>query len=320
MWKSSFEKIVGDAPDESKEQVMKYFDRVFDNQKSLEGLLEDKEVEKTMDEIKIISLSNKITNDLREKYGLPPFDVPFKNIHIVDRKKWSDVLARVKLDRNVSGFYGGHLQGIVVKETNSNLETFSLILHEMIHFKSYNALQIVESKDKSDKKAKQYRVGLEMRSRRDDNKGYFININEAVTELLTMELMKKNMSNPLFKNEAEKTKELNKEYYNDLSGDTFLIKIAKLDKENLFSLTPIKFAYKNERMVLKELVEKLYEKNSDKFNNSEEVMDLFKEGAITGNMMKYGRLIDKTFGSGTLRKIGEFGSDTKSQEDFIKSL
>jgi hypothetical protein len=318
MWKSSFEKIVGNASDESKEEVMRCFDNVIDNQNYFDELLAGKEVEKTMDEIRVISLSNKITNDLRRKYGLPDFDIPLKNIHIVDKKRWPDVIAKFKAD--IAGFYNSRSQGIAVEESNSNIETFSLILHEMIHFKSYNALQVIELKDKSQKTVKEYRIGLQMMSRRDDYKKYFGNINEAVTQILTMELMRENVSNPLFKKDIEQTNRLNEDYYKDQSGELFFIKLVKGGDNNSFSLVGSKFTYRNERAVLKELVKKLYEKNSDKFNNFEEVMDLFKEAAITGNMMKYGRLIDKTFGSGTLRKIGELGSDTKSQKDFIESL
>lgn len=329
MWKSSFERIVGDASDNMKDNAMQRLDKTFDTQKSFNELLADGEVEKTMDEIKIISLSNKLTDNLRAKYDLPDFNIPLKNVHVIDEKKWLDT--NIPFKDYSDGMYYSLEQGIAIKEDKSNLVTFERVLHEMIHFKSYNALQLIESKENSNNRILQkYRVGLAIVSRTDNEKQYFTNINEAVTELLTIELMKKNISNKLFEREVKKTDMLSI-IYNDVLAENkklpsdnenvYFIDLIKENKEEpLFSFTVHDFSYKNERIVLEELVEKLYEKNREKFNDPDEIMDLFKEGAMTGNVMKYGRLIDKTFGEGTLRKIGELGSDTNSQEEFIKSL
>ena len=331
MWKSSFEKIVGNASDDTKEKIMQHFDGVFDNQKIFNELLADGEVEKTMDEIKIISLSNKITNDLRKKYDLPEFNIPLKNVHIIDEKKWFNT--NLPLRDSSIGMYYSLQQGIAVMENKSNLATFNRVLHEMIHFKSYNTLQILELKENIKTKVQKYRVGLTMLSRKDDKKSYFTNINEAVTEMLTMELMKKNISNPLFEKDLNKTKKISERYHDTLTENDekffnedmyFADIVQEKSSENKgfpsFSLRAYGFSYKKERVILEELVKKLYEKNREKFNNTEEVLNLFKEGAMTGNMMKYGRLIDNTFGKGTLRKIGVLDSSADSQEEFIKSL
>jgi hypothetical protein len=41
---------------------------------------------------------------------------------------------------------------------------------------------------------------------------------------------------------------------------------------------------------------------------------------MTGDILPVGRLIDRTFGRGTLRQIGELDSDIDKQEKFVKSL
>jgi hypothetical protein len=41
---------------------------------------------------------------------------------------------------------------------------------------------------------------------------------------------------------------------------------------------------------------------------------------MTGNILPVGRLIERTFGNGTLRRIGELDQDMQAQEEFVNSL
>lgn len=68
------------------------------------------------------------------------------------------------------------------------------------------------------------------------------------------------------------------------------------------------------------LIDALYERNKNNFNDREEVFDMFAKNAFTGNMYELGKLVDKTFGRGTLRKIGKLDAHIEEQEKFIKSL
>jgi hypothetical protein len=67
------------------------------------------------------------------------------------------------------------------------------------------------------------------------------------------------------------------------------------------------------------LIQKLFRRNSQ-FKDASEIYDLFRRGMMTGDILPLGRLIDRTFGKGTLRRIGELDSDIDAQEKFIKSL
>ena len=51
--------------------------------------------------------------------------------------------------------------------------------------------------------------------------------------------------------------------------------------------------------------------------DKEEVFDLFASAALTGNLLTIGKLIDKTFGLGTFRKIGEMGNDQAVQKEMF---
>lgn len=80
------------------------------------------------------------------------------------------------------------------------------------------------------------------------------------------------------------------------------------------------FSYGEERENLNLLMDKIVEKNSGKFKNKEEVLMVFAKGMITGNILPLGRLLDRTFGKGIFRKIGELDKDTQKQKEFINSL
>ena len=41
---------------------------------------------------------------------------------------------------------------------------------------------------------------------------------------------------------------------------------------------------------------------------------------FSGNLLTAGKIIEKTFGVGTFRRLGELGSDPEEQKEFIESL
>lgn len=96
-------------------------------------------------------------------------------------------------------------------------------------------------------------------------------------------------------------------------------------------------SYKQERGILNTLIDKIFNKNQEKFKEREDVFEIFAKAMLTGNILPIGRLIDETFGRGTFKKYGDldkrkrrdekkneegdFGRDTvNAQEEFVKSL
>jgi hypothetical protein len=80
------------------------------------------------------------------------------------------------------------------------------------------------------------------------------------------------------------------------------------------------FGYALERNILHHLIQKLFLRNHDQFQNVSQINDMFRRGMMTGNILALGKLIEGTFGKGTLRKIGNLDSNLNAQEGFVKSL
>jgi hypothetical protein len=321
---SPFEKLVGrKISDPMKETVLKHGEDIFNNQ-NFKGL--ENEKEKTAEELEMINIANDETNKLRQKYGLDKFDVPADNIHIVDEKDWG---------RDSSAVYIQILQTIGIEDTKNVPEKIWLmrkIFHEMLHFKSYNSFQLLDPDNDEIRNIKPYRCGLSVFTR--DGKTRLLNsINEAVVEDLTKRFIKGLSDNPIFSEEIEQTKNI-KEKYADwimtgnnktLSSDDDIISAKVVDTEvdgrRIKGVSSLNFTYKAQRKNLNTIITKIFYRNFGDFKDKEEIFDMFAKAVMTGNILPIGKLIDNTFGEGTIRKIGELdGCLDEEQEAFIDSL
>lgn len=326
MARSSFERIVGNVSAAEKERIKREFDDQFDDQ--VFAALVGKERAKTPEELRIISLANELTNNLRKDYELEEFNIPPQNIHIVKRDAWPKHI-------KASAIYMSSLQGVVSREQEANLVSLEKILHEMVHFKSYASSQVTKSQEAE---LREYRLGLVVHAR-DGRSQYFRNLNEAVTEEITMELMGKVLHHPLFEKEVKQTEELGSRYPDAATADgeplfdedTYHAGLADrttltdragrlIGRERSRKISTEHFTYQRERKILYDLIAKLFERNPQKFSNETEVCAVFTKSMMTGDLFSLGKLVDGTFGKGTLRKIGELDDDIDAQEQFVKSL
>jgi len=325
---SSFNQVVGNIPESEKEKILQEKGEVFDNQ-SFESL-KGKERDKTPEEMHIIYLANEATDAIRKKYGLESFDIPQKNIHIIAEKKWPK-------DKRSSAVYVPMVQGIAVREQPGKMVFMAKVLHEMLHFKSFNSLQITSNENSE---LKEYRTGLTMITR-NGQKMYFSNLNEAITEEITKQIVKELSAHPMFSEEIKKTRDVIMKHpkaTDDSSGqslfneDTFYAETqnkkswkeaigrlfgAMKDSKNIIAF---EFTYKQERKILNTLLEKIFKKNPKKFQNKDTIFETFAKSMMTGNLLPIGRLIDGTFGKGTMRRIGELDGNIEAQEEFVNTL
>ncbi|MSU54784.1 MAG: hypothetical protein EXS48_03080 [Candidatus Staskawiczbacteria bacterium] len=323
---SSIDRVVGDINETEKERILSEQGERFDDQIFEE--LKDSEREKTKEELKIISLVNEVTNRVRRKYDAGDFNIPPANIHIIEDEKWPR--------EKSNAFFKSNVQGIALREKPSNITFMKTVFHEMLHFKSYGALQMTNEENPE---LDEYRMGLTVRTR-DGKIMYFKNLNEAITEEMTAKYARQLLNNPLFTKDIEQTEKITREnpYATSVSGgtlfnfNTFYAQIESkkswretvgqllgFQKKSIRILTE-QFGYNQERAVLNVLINKIFERNQDKFKNKAEVFEVFEKGMITGNILPMGRLIENTFSNGTLRKIGELDENIEAQKDFVNSL
>ncbi|MFZ4648703.1 MAG: hypothetical protein ACOYMB_03685 [Patescibacteria group bacterium] len=321
---SSFTRVIGRIPESEKEQIVQEKIDRFNDQYFEE--LVGKEKDKTLEELKIISLANLATNELCEKYGVDNLNILAKNVHIIKKNDWP---------KGRSAFYNPSLQGIATCDEPVKINFLKKIFHEMVHFKSYNSMQITTG---DSPELESYRVGLTIVKRKGDGI-YFTNLNEAVTEQITKNSLAVMLEDPIFAQEIKQTKEIitsapqaitasgemlfdeNTIYAGIKQKETITHarELSIIQKPVAEIITSV-FSYESERKFLDKLLNKIFERNPLKFQNKDEVFEVFARGMMTGNILPVGRLIENTFGVGVLRKIGELDENEKAQERFINSL
>ncbi|MFZ1626673.1 MAG: hypothetical protein WAT81_02600 [Candidatus Moraniibacteriota bacterium] len=79
------------------------------------------------------------------------------------------------------------------------------------------------------------------------------------------------------------------------------------------------FTYVPERRILVSLIEKLMQKNQGEFTDRDELFDMFAAAMLTGNILPIGKLIDRSFGAGTFRAIGEI-ENMAELNSYVQSL
>jgi len=327
--KSSIQRIVGGS-DEEKEKVKSFLEERFTDQnidetEEIEGL-QKKELEKTTEEVEMIDLVNKETNKLLAKYDLPESVIPRQNVHIFSQKNYEELRGRTEKSTGKAHF-ASYSQAVFMRRINSNIIFTKEAFHEFLHFKSYQAFQKQMTEEG---RFNLYRLGLAFYSR-DGKREYFRNLNEALTEELVKRFYFNNSeelkNNPLFKKEVEEIENIRKVFLDnaktkeDEKRAMDIIEITPVRKKGFKKIREIyTFTNSEGRDMLNNLLDKLYQKNQDKFKDQEEVFDVFAKSMLDGNLLPVGKLVDRTLGKGSFRKIGELDNNIEEQNKFIESL
>lgn len=285
---SSFERVIGTKDSEKKRELLDTAKEVFEKKKVRE--IHEHELPKTPEDVAVINLANEATNTLRRKFGSTEFDIPPENVLIVKEEHW---------DWGEGGknacFYPAE-QFVATPYYGQNFTFARKMFHEMLHFKSFGSLKILEG----GQEMVEDRRGLRIRTRK--GKEYFSSLNEAITEELTkqfiIDLIKK--KNPLFRTEIEALEK------KDIEPEAI--------EEQMVS------GYGEQREILNLLVDKVFQRNREQFKDRQEVFDEFVKALFSSNLLSIGKLVDKTFGKGTFRKIGKLDRNSDIQLKFIQSL
>lgn len=317
---SGINRVVGFGS-EKEDDLLQYFKKIFENK-----IPELNEKEKTTEEKQIIERVNSSMYDFLSQYGIDPIKVPLKNIHILDKTK----ITKEEFDKikekfgTENGFYAASTQSIIIlKDYYSNKLSFTnTLVHEILHLQGFYSYQ------KSKKEAADVILEKEddlanMNIRRsgfsigttDGKRLLFHNLNESVITELQIRFEKKYM-----KRWSEFEEDIRKRdiYIEEVSKrDNVPIEllektIAGVKGDESSGYKFFSYPYHNERRKLDSLIDELYEKNTNDFNSKEEVFQLFAKATMTGRIMTVARLIEKTFGKGSFRFVGEQSSDKKN--------
>lgn len=312
-----FENIVGSAPEASKEELNRKLKEELITQKEWEVFREN-EREKTPEEKEILEFVDKESSSITESWGGNELNLPEKAVHFLNKETWEKF---VKIE--------GQKVHVISKETFiavgdydcSRIVLLEHLFHDYLHFKSYLKLQVLEHTDEK-KYGKDYftrRAGLYFPKNPEKEKSgkYFAWLNEAVTQELSMRFIEKVIESPppieIIQLEAAFLKKEREKIILSpgIKKEEVFLKFEKTDSKLSLSLAG-PHAYYEERKKLWGVVDEIYNKNPEKFEgkdektSKEEIFSLFARGMFTGEILEPTRLIEKTFGEGSFKKLGEW--------------
>ncbi len=316
---STVSRVVGfDERDEQK--LLDYFKDAFEHNQA-----DTKEKEKPAELVDLIVRINDKMADFLEQYGVASIEIPPSNVHMLDKSKLDagQLKKFEELYKNNPGLYMPDQQGIVLLrdyEDGNKLLMIQTLVHEMLHMESFNSFQKTSTEDaeiglkKGDEKAGLIprRSGFSIRAM-DENKLFFNEINEAIITELMIRFERAYLAE--WPELAEEIKERDEGISYLSNRDNIPMEELKKDIGTVrkdagsSSSDLISYGYRGARKQLWSLVDDLFEKNESEFKSKEEVFDLFVMATMNGRLLPLARLIEKTYGKGSFRELGEKTAD-----------
>lgn len=305
-------RIIGNASQEVKESVKKRIERNscgsfnFLSEKERQSL-EKSERPKTAEELALIDFANEETNRLRKEIGVTPYDIPRENFHIVPHGFGESGDSAGHVDKQLQRVF---LNEKTLQFGSSPLRFGLTAVHELIHLKGHLTIEVSQIGNETYMSEVRHGLVVEPPEKKiQDGKGkhYFSGLEEALAGTFEKKSFQGVLALPLFKEErdwlmsedAQKIIERLSKIYNFPKDE-----VAVVSKDGRVNL----FAYYEQRQVLDYVCNQIKAEFPDEYQSFDEVLKEFLRAQFTGKLLPVARLVEKTFGKGGFRLLGEMGA------------
>jgi hypothetical protein len=320
-------RIIGGAPAEKKEQVERRLFQAFSNHlKSLSPqereLFEKFEYPKSEKELALIQFANEETSRLMQEAGIEPYDIPAENFHIVP----SELYKKASGDTGTATtFYTK--QGIIfdAEHFRDNPVYFgATTLHELLHLKAHFSVEV--QGDTSEASETPYREGVTVRALQSHGHHgryhrHFAGLHEGIVAETEKRLFSKLLDHPALAKEKEwlssnEAKEMKKKLaiQKELPEDD-IIWIGRKGKGDWETVW-----YVQQRGVLMYVCDEIQKQFPDQYQSADDVYKVFLDAHFTGRLLPIARIVEKTFGEGSFRLLGNMDTDQASGVLHLESL
>lgn len=321
--------VIGNVPEEEKEKAKKesegflYEDHLGSIDKANLEKLRINEYPKNEEEKFLIDFINKETNKIMEDLGIKSFDVPERNFHIVPHELFEEIAGD-----NSSGGITDHKHQIIGLDANdvrSHPIVFAAIsFHEILHLKTKHIIQISKPKNEAetDVRKKFYKIGLTTGSSlTKDEEGeehvHFKGLHEAVVANEEKKFISKLVDLDMFFDL--------KEWIN--SGEAMGEKMQiwhekKIPIDEIFYIDLAQkhyfnIGYSNQREVLLYVCDEIAK---DIGVSEEDIQKEFLKANFSGKLLGLAKMVEKTFGKGSFRELGNLDVDKSSAHNVLEAL
>lgn len=281
--------------------------------------------EKTPEELKFIQELNDQMERFIAEFGGTALEIKPDNIHIVDYGKLNQQRRKAVAGYSFAAYYSPMDQGIgvLLSDNTPRLIFARVLVHEMMHFNSFQSVIIRKESSESDGTLKPKRTGLNAYPYKEDSYSLFRDIDEAVTEELVKRFDKRFFDTLTYTAEdAQKRNKFIEELKADETkdqgkvDDIYFYKSEQLE-DGSFKTTTESYQHRRERDKLWSVIDEIYLKSSGEFKDKEEIFNIFARAAMNGDMKPLTLLVERTLGPGSFKRLGEetrYGAKTIGSE------
>lgn len=316
-------RTIGNASFEEKEKANdKIKLRLFEHFASLDEGAKEKlkkfEYPKSPTELALIDFANKETNELMKEVGVEPYDVPSENYHILPPEFYNKVAGGGSATTVTSE------QGILfdAERFRDNPSCFgSVAIHETLHLKAHLSLEVAEGDKDAD--VANYRRGTKIGSLLATSESgnyheHFKGLDEAIVATQQKKSLAKLFEAPVLLKEKEwMSSDEVKVFKNELTLKKNIPEedIIWVDEHNYEIIN-----YPKQREVLDYVCSEIQKQFPKQYQSSDEVFKEFLKSHFTGQLLPIARLVEKTFGEGSFRTLGNMDTDKSSGALHLETL
>lgn len=318
-------RIVGNADQEQKENTKRALKlRFFEHTNFLpENVKEVVKFERQKSEIEniLIDFANNETNELLNSLGINTYNIPKGNYHIVPTEVFNIATGK----QNVFAVADPSLQGILFNSDvfyKDPLYFGSIALHETLHLKSPISIEV--SKNNEDTEVSLFRTGVSVmgsqKSNSEENyQEHFEGLEEAIVATQEKKSFTKILELPnLSKEKDSMTTSYLKEFRKHIAAK------ENIPEDEIISMNADgnyrRFSYLPQRQVLDFICKEIQKQFSHEYQDTEAVFRVFLKAHFTGQLLPIARLVEKTFGEGAFRLLGEMGTSDESATSCLEAL
>lgn len=319
-------RIIGSASSEKKEQAKKEIEQaLFNHFESLSKEdreeMEKIEYPKFEKELAFINFANKEVSKLMKEAGLESYDIPLENYHIIPPEFYKRA--------------GGHgdaiafstKQGILFdayRVRNNPVNFGTTVFHETLHLKAHFSIEVNEEDEKINKTFYRERVtinALQSHGYHGKYHRHFAGLHEAIVTETEKRFLLKLLDQPELASEktwliSNKAKGLRKKIANEEEiPEDDIFWVGKKEENDWESVS-----YLPQRNVLNYICSEIHKQFPDEYQSTDDVYKLFLNAHFSGRLLPLARLIEKTFGEGSFRLLGNMEIDRQSGILHLESL
>ncbi|MES3032123.1 MAG: hypothetical protein V4699_02695 [Patescibacteria group bacterium] len=322
-------RIVGGASTEKKEQAKKELRQALFNHSNSLSLqereaLEKFEYPKSLKELALINFVNQETSRLMQEAGIKPYDIPFENYHIIPPELYHQL---TKDNSNAATENKKQAMIFNAEYFRDNPVNFGAVaLHETLHLKAHLSMEVEEKDGKVDSTLYRESVAIraaQSKSHHGEYHHHFTGLHEGIVAETEKRLLAKLLDLPQLAKEKEwlesdEAREMRKNLAQEKEiPEDDIIWIGKKGENDLeWELV----TYPQQRKVLNYLCVEIQKQFPDQYRSADDVYQTFLNAHFTGRLLPIARLIEKTFGEGSFRLLGNMGTGNSSGVLHLESL